>query len=119
MGWIGVDFDRTLATYEHLQWPRLGDPIPAMVRRVRTWLTQGYEVRIVTARVSQKQTSDALFEQIALLNEWCVKHIGHALPLTAEKDFEMICLYDDRAVQVLPNTGELIGQEFNLNDPAS
>lgn len=119
MSWIGVDFDRTLATYEHQQWPKLGEPIPAMVERVKRWLAAGYEVRIVTARVSLLQSPSAWTDQCAAIQQWCRLHLGQTVGLTAEKDHEMICLYDDRAIQVVPNTGELIGEEFNLKDLAS
>lgn len=35
--------------------------------------------------------------------------IGRELPVTATKDFAMIELWDDRAVQVRMNTGEVVG----------
>lgn len=33
-------------------------------------------------------------------------HIGRVLPITNIKDYQMIELWDDRAVQVIPNTGQ-------------
>jgi len=33
------------------------------------------------------------------------------LTVTATKDFGMVILYDDRVVQVEPNTGKILGQE--------
>jgi len=40
---------------------------------------------------------------------WCEKHLGLALPVTCVKDMHMIELWDDRAVQVVTNTGMPVG----------
>ncbi len=47
-----------------------------------------------------------------LLEEWCEKHLGKVVPITCKKDFHMWKLYDDRAVQVEPNTGRILGVEI-------
>ena len=52
-GWIGVDLDGTLATHDGKRSQRIGAPIPAMVERVKMWLREGREVRIVTARAAR------------------------------------------------------------------
>lgn len=115
-GWIGVDLDGTLAEYHGwLPGGCIGPPIMLMVHRVRRWLREGQEVRIMTARVSPRggysseagRTADQTFvdEQRMLIAEWCIEHIGAVLPITHEKDFLMKELWDDRAVQVIPNTG--------------
>lgn len=103
--WIGVDLDGTLAYYESGHFAKygpyhIGEPIPRMVERVKEWLAQGIEVRIVTARAygAELQTLDAILA-------WCLKHIGARLAITCVKDYGMIELWDDRAVQVIPNTG--------------
>lgn len=46
--------------------------------------------------------------QTALIQQACERAVGVALPVTAVKDFHMYKLYDDRATQVVPNTGELV-----------
>jgi hypothetical protein len=52
-GWIGVDLDGTLAFHgEWLGHTYIGKPVPLMLDRVKQWLSQGTEVRIVTARVA-------------------------------------------------------------------
>lgn len=118
-GWIGVDFDGTLAYYNHGDFPALGAPIPRMVARVKAWLAAGIEVRIVTARVSFAQAlrdnldglGDRMIEvaeQTRLIREWCELHIGQSLEATAEKDFGMMELWDDRAVSVDHNTGRAV-----------
>lgn len=97
-GWIGVDLDGTLAEYDYWRGEQhIGRPIPAMVERVREWVTKGREVRIFTAR--------AYNGDIKPIKEWCVKHIGIELPVTCVKDYGMIELWDDRVVQVIPNKG--------------
>ena len=98
-GWIGVDLDGTLAEYGGWQGPdHVGNPVPAMAFRVRKWLADGRDVRIVTARAGVP-------EQVAVVEEWTERHFGQRLVVTDRKDFGMIELWDDRAVQVEPNTG--------------
>ena len=106
-GWIGVDLDGTLAHYDGWKGEyHIGDPVPKMVARIKKWLDDGVEVRIMTARVSfpngyDHRVTDAIME-------WCTEHIGVKLAVTCSKDFQMIELWDDRCVQVVPNTGERI-----------
>lgn len=104
-GWIGVDFDGTLATYYGWDDPRNGQPVPTMVARVRAWRESGIEVRIITARVGPVQDRTTVAQQREYLTQWCQTHLGEVLPITACKDFHMTELWDDRAIQVRPNTG--------------
>lgn len=99
-GWFGVDLDGTLAEYHGWNNGEIGQPVPLMLERVKAWLTEGKEVKIFTARVC---TGDA--DQIAKIQAWCEEHIGRRLEVTATKDFGMIELWDDRCIQVIPNTG--------------
>lgn len=111
-GWIGVDLDGTLATYPGTYGiPHgIGDPIPAMVLRVQEWLRKGIEVRIFTARAAGPFINER-GQQIGFsfvekeIQDWCEQHIGKKLPVTCQKDYNMMELWDDRAVQVIPNTG--------------
>lgn len=109
-GWIGVDLDGTLAHYEGWKGAaHVGKPVPAMVERVKRWLADGhYDVKVFTARVSGKG-DEAVTSRIAI-ERWCEKHIGQKLEITCRKDYAMVELWDDRAVQVIPNTGEPVGQ---------
>ena len=104
-GWIGVDLDGTLAHYDgwNADDHSIGKPIPAMLDRVKKWLASGMEVRIFTARVGGAH-EDAE-EARALVDDWCLKHLGVILTVTCKKDYSMIQLWDDRCVQVEPNTG--------------
>lgn len=117
--WIGVDFDGTLAHYSEGDIWTLGAPIPRMVERVKDWLREGKEVRIVTARVGacgavSNQAEDSVefaTAQARLVRQWCQEHLGQSLRVTATKDFLMRQLWDDRAVQVIEGTGETV-QEY-------
>lgn len=111
-GWIGVDLDGTLAEYGAWKGPTsIGKPIPRMVERVKKWIGEGREVRIVTARASgtsAKANGVTRAQIVYAIKQWCREHIGVELPVTNEKDFAMIELWDDRCVQVIPNTGERV-----------
>lgn len=103
-GWIGVDLDGTLAEYSDYK-REIGDPIPKMIQRVRGWINNGKEVRILTARGS---TEPHKYEQLIKAYEWVKEHIGYPLEVTDKKDPLMIRLYDDRVRQVEEGTGELV-----------
>lgn len=111
-GWIGVDLDGTLAEYSGWKGAsHIGAPVPAMIERVRQWLADGKDVRIVTARVSNDGTPRRMVEaQLELVHvmEWCNAHLGTVLPVTCTKDYAMVELWDDRCVQVEPNTGRRV-----------
>lgn len=99
-GWIGVDLDGTLAHHNAGDLLPIGEPIPAMLARVKAWLAAGIEVRIVTARVAD---GDPAHKRI--IEEWCRKHVGRDLAVVCHKDYDMRELWDDRAVGVEKNTG--------------
>jgi hypothetical protein len=116
-GWIGVDLDGTLANYDGWKGEdHIGDPVPAMAFRVRKWLADGKDVRIFTARVDGGQVAvqmgnpnGALYRDVdrirRIIQDWTEKHFGVRLPVTNKKDFGMVELWDDRAIQIEPNTG--------------
>jgi len=100
---IAVDLDGTLAKYD--KWrgvQHVGAPIPPMVKRVKNWLDQGRTVKILTARMAGKNAKKAR----PAIDVWMKEHIGQTLPLTSIKDPKMSEIWDDRAVQVIPNTGQ-------------
>lgn len=101
-GWIAVDLDGTLAEYAGWQGPQnIGKPVPLMMERVKAWLAQGKTVKIFTARAY-------LPEQIPFVHTWLKENGLPELEVTNVKDFGMIELWDDRCVQVEPNTGRLV-----------
>ena len=114
-GWIGVDLDGTLAEYNGWQGEmHIGPPVPLMLERVKAWIAAGKQVRIFTARVSTAEGNRATSTVQSIkgvIQEWCEQHVGQVLPITCEKDFAMIELWDDRCVQVVPNTGRRVDGE--------
>lgn len=117
--WVGVDLDGTLAQYDaHFTAGSIGAPIPAMVRRVRWWLANRIDVRIVTARVAHTEEPERSY-RIAQIGAWCAQHLGEVLPVTNTKDYAMIELFDDRVVAVEANTGRVLSPAWRpaLADP--
>ena len=144
MPWIGIDFDGTLSEWgEGTSNPgdvlTTGDPIPAMIDRVKGWIAEGKQVRIFTARVGPATPEECHAQLIRLTTEqaeaqrmppydetlhhaanywfryqqrllstWSALYLGVPLLITASKDFHMEQLWDDRCVQVEPNTGECV-----------
>lgn len=130
-GYIGVDFDGTIAVYHGWSgWNVFGDPIMPMIERIKCWLAEGHEVRIVTARVglpifdgvsdpipshykrhSCRVTGDRFSDadMVKAIQEYLVKHGLPALAVQCHKGAAMIELWDDIAVQVVPNTGQTLG----------
>lgn len=113
MGWYGFDFDATMAEYEHWRGAgHAGAPIPKMIERVKSYIKQGRDVRIFTARAyyppnDMVRQNETLVSK-AVIEKFCLENFGKVLPITCVKDMSMIALFDDRAVQVIPNTGELV-----------
>lgn len=117
--WIGVDLDGTLAVYSGWKCDLcIGEPIQEMVERVKGWIANGERVKIMTARVGMLmqpspisgRMGDQTFidEQVGIIQAWTEEHIGERLEVTAQKDFLMRELWDDRAVQVVANTGKTV-----------
>ncbi len=105
---------------------RIGEPIEPMVQRVRTWVSRGKTVKIMTARVSAPHMcpgDSAALEDARywtkLIQDWLEQHGLLRLEVTCVKDYGMIELWDDRAVQVEMNTGRRIGPHPPAsNEPA-
>jgi hypothetical protein len=111
---ILIDLDGTLAHFDHWRGSEhIGEPIPAMLARVKAWRAAGIEVRIFTARVSDPDPiqgtryADVLKAHDAI-EAWCLKHLGEVLPITCEKSFQCAAIYDDRAFQVVANEGRIV-----------
>ena len=102
-GWIAVDWDHSLATEgpEGGDHQTAGEPIPAMVDRVKEWLSRGKDVRIFTARMSRPDAD----RQRRIIEEACESWFGQKLPVTNVKDSRMAELWDDRAVRLERDTG--------------
>jgi len=114
-GWIGVDFDGTLAVHDPdktFNAKETGAPVPLMVQRVKQWLSNGWDVRIFTARVSPNAQNVETARQA--IQQWSLLNLGRVLPVTAIKDPSMVAFYDDRAVRVDQNTGVVVSPEPEL-----
>ena len=104
--WIGVDLDGTLAVYDGWKGIEyIGDAIPAMLNRVKEWIDNGQQVKIFTARASDEKA-------IPFVKEWLKNNGLPDLEITNIKDFNMIQLWDDRAIQVIENTGTSTQSSF-------
>jgi len=97
--YIAVDLDGTLAEYDPKRsMTEIGPAVPAMLRRVKIWLDMGIEVRIMTARACYPP-------YIPAIEKWLEDNGIPGLKVTNEKTFGMLQLWDDRAIQVIENTG--------------
>jgi hypothetical protein len=114
-GWIGVDLDGTLAHYEGWKGTHnIGAPIRLMVERVKGWLAAGKRVKIFTARMhghGMPLIGGGVEDVRTPIEAWCKEHLGAVLEITNVKDFGMIELWDDRAIQVEANTGIPVVEE--------
>ena len=105
-GWIGFDLDGTLAVYNGWKGAEtIGEPIAPMVELVKQFLRNGHTVKIFPARVASCLTEQQRAQARASIAAWTKQHIGTELEAVSEKDFNMIEYYDDRAIQVIFNTG--------------
>ena len=97
--WIGVDLDGTLARADAWKgMSHVGEPVPLMLRRVKAWVEKGLVVKVVTARAGDP-------EGLAAAKAWLTAQGLGEIEVTDRKDFGMVELWDDRAIQVVHNTG--------------
>jgi hypothetical protein len=136
--WVAVDLDGTLAEhYGSKGWQgydHIGPPVPAMLQAVKDFLEDGIEVRIFTARAAMHNTLiDAEGNQLPIealedhrtkhpvsyidavgpIEKWCEEHIGQRLTVTCKKDPGCVLILDDRAMQVIQNTGEVVVAQYD------
>jgi hypothetical protein len=112
MSWVAFDLDGTLARHDQLDYDpsHIGEPIQPMVDLLKQYLAGGMEVRIFTARVatdgSTRRDIEANQARIAIM-QWCQKYLDTVLPITCQKDWDCVVIYDDRARQVDHNKGTI------------
>lgn len=112
---ILVDLDGTLAYYDHfVDDYHIGKPIPKMVEKVKTWLNEGKNVKIFTARVSNVFPDRDIESITKFIQDWVEIHIGKRLEVTCIKDSLAVEIYDDRAITIVKNTGMTL-EEYNKN----
>ena len=101
-GWIGMDLDGTLARSDMMiSLATIGKPVPEMVKLLKQLIEKGNRVKIFTARASDP-------EQLPLIRKWLKENDLPELEITNAKDYNMIRCYDDRAIQVIENTGKIV-----------
>jgi hypothetical protein len=102
LGWYGVDFDRTLAVWKPgYGFDQLGEPIPLMIEEVKRLLAQGEQIKIFTARADDDQYI------IDKIQDWTERIFGIRFEVTNKKDRHCKGIYDDLAIAVNPNIGEM------------
>ena len=109
--WIGVDLDGTLAEYDSWIGPEnIGKPIGKMVDRVERWIDEGKTVKILTARVAHAFGKEEAKKSRKYIREWLIDVFGEdgeKIEITCVKDQKMEELWDDRAISIKKNTGEI------------
>lgn len=104
--WIGFDLDGTLAEYNGWEGiEHIGKPIKPMCDLIKKFHEEGTKVKIITARVAPANETKRPEEAKRFIRDWCEKNLGFIPDITHEKDSLMESMYDDRAVQVIPNEG--------------
>ena len=112
---IAVDFDGTLVI--EVPPPAIGKPVEEMVKKVKDELAQGTQVFIFSARVNPDghnyEAALAATEAVLIIADFCREQFNMLLPITHEKLSIYDAIYDDKAIQIIKNTGvsldELVG----------
>ena len=114
--WYGFDIDGTIAdnSAHTFGMGKIGKPVKPMCDLMKKLHAEGRRVKICTARLSDvgsdPSSQQAVKEHIW---KWCDENLGFRPEITDRKDYEMECLYDDRAKQVVRNTGECLEDLYN------
>ena len=114
--WHGFDLDGTIAdnSAHTFGMGKIGKPVKPMCDLMKRLHTEGRRVKIFTARLSDvgsdPSSQQAVKEHIW---KWCDENLGFRPEVTDRKDYMMECLYDDRAKQVVRNTGECLEDLYN------
>ena len=104
--WTGFDLDGTLAEYDGWKGiDHIGKPIKPMCDLMKKIREEGTKVKILTARVAPRKDGSNAEDARKHIETWCEKNLGFVPEITHEKDSCMDVLYDDRAVEVIPNKG--------------
>lgn len=102
---IAVDLDGTLAKYSGYKGDDIiGEPISPMIDKVKELLDNGTKVKIFTARTNSDK----------FIKDWCRNNLGQELEITNIKEPTFKEIWDDRARQVIPNTGRFIDEDSDM-----
>ena len=112
--WTGFDLDGTLAEYDGWHGiEHIGKPIKPMCDLIKKLHSDGKQVKILTARVAPRKDGEDATLARQYIRKWCVANLGFVPDITHEKDSCTELLYDDRAMQVIPNTGIVLEDAAN------
>lgn len=96
---VGVDLDGSLAEYSGVWGAPIGKPVLPMLVKIYELRAQGKKVVLFTARAEEPSL-------IPEIKAW-LEPLGLAdMEITNKKSLDMVTFYDDRAIQLIPNTGE-------------
>lgn len=102
--WLALGLDGALATMSPsgLKGP-IGEPVHNTVQRLRDWVEhRELRVKILTPRAATP-------EGVQTVRDWLRQHGLPALDVTAEKDLHMVEFWSAHCVQVISNTGQIVG----------
>lgn len=99
--YIAVDLDGTLAKPTMAPDWKIGEPNPIIFEKVKALLAAGRPVKIFTARACDPT-------QIPGVQQWLRDHGLPDLEVTNSKDYDLQEIWDDRARQVDPMTGNFV-----------
>ena len=103
---IAVDLDGTLAHYDGWKGiEHIGPVIPEVANAMERAQAEGAEVHLFTARVSDPE--DAA-EAHQVISKWAEANHFNFASITAVKHKFFTEFWDDRAIQVIKNTGEFV-----------
>jgi len=100
---VAFDLDGVLALHgpREKESGEIGKPISSMIKKLKEFLAAGYNVVVFSARLGQGDRREITRE----IGNWTMKHIGVRLPVTDVKSADWECFFDDKAVQVIRNSG--------------
>ena len=97
--WYGVDLDGTLAYLDASIFPIIGKLVPLIFEKVKDLLRLNFRVKIFTARASE-------VDEITRIRKWLKENgLPNNLEITNIKDYNCVQIWDDKARQVIFNTG--------------
>ena len=111
--WVAMDLDGTLAYYDYWRgYKHIGKIIPKakklLLEEIENGIKNNYIVKIFSARA-------CVPEHKQYVEQWLKDNGLPELEVTNIKDHGMRRLYDDRAIQIKRNTGEIV-YEHNSSD---
>lgn len=108
---IACDLDGTLAHYDGWKGVgHIGCIIPSVKQAILNAIAQGDEVWIFTARVSDPAEAN---EAANVIDKWLEENGLGPLTITATKHKFFTQFWDDRALQVIKNTGTFVIEDDN------